>query len=240
MIRYDMPQGSAEWRRVRMGKPTASSFHRILTPGGKPSKQAEAYLHELLAELILGRPLDSEAYPWMQRGHDLESEAATWYEFQRDVETEVVGFCTTDDGLIGASPDRLVGSDGSLEIKCPSPSVHVGYLLFPHRGVDAEYHAQVMGQLLVTDRAWTDVVSYHPDMPKVIVRVERDEEYIALQRAALAEFCERLAEGIEEIERRGLLAQNDEVRNRRLRKAAQHPMTFEESIAEYLAHGTRD
>jgi hypothetical protein len=206
MIRYDMPQGSAEWRSARMGVPTASSFHRIITPKtAKPSAQADAYLHELLAELMLGRPLDSPAYPWMQRGNELEEEAANWYEFERDVAAEVVGFCTTDDSRYGASPDRLVGDEGLLELKCPSPAVHVGYLLFPQRGVDAEYRCQVQGQMLVTKRKWCDVVSYHPELPKVIVRVERDEDYIALMSAALDNFCAQLADGQLELERRGLL-----------------------------------
>jgi hypothetical protein len=87
-----MAQGSAEWRLARMGIPTASSFDRILTPGGKPSKSAEGYMYELLGELMMGRPLDAPKYPWMQRGNDLEEEAANWYEFQSDTETEIVGF----------------------------------------------------------------------------------------------------------------------------------------------------
>lgn len=205
MIRHDVKQGSEEWRRLRMGVPTASEFHKILTPTGKPSKQAEGYKYELLAELMMGRPLDAVAYPWMIRGNEMESDAALWYEMQRDVTTEVIGFCTTDDGLIGASPDRLVGEEGNLELKCPSPAVHVKYLLYPQHGVDAEYKTQVLGQLHVTGRQWCDVVSYHPELPSVIVRVERDEEYIALLDAALKEFCVQLAEGKAELERRGLL-----------------------------------
>jgi hypothetical protein len=202
-----MPQGSEAWRRARMGVPTASQFNRILTPTGRPSKQAEHYIYELLAELMMGRPLDSESYPWMQRGIDLEEDAALWYEMQRDVTTDTIGFCMTDDGTIGASPDRLVGDDGLLEIKCPSPAVHVQYLLYPQRGVDAEYRVQVMGQLYVAERKWCDVVSYHPELPKVIVRVERDDEYIALLDDALRKFCEQLKEGKEELRRQNLLAE---------------------------------
>lgn len=245
MIRFDMQQGSAEWRKARMGVPTASSFHRIITPKtGKPSQQADAYLHELLAELMLGRPLDSPTYPWMARGTEMEEEAANWYEFERDVLAERVGFCTTDDGRFGASPDRLVETDGLVELKCPSPAVHVGYLLYPKRGVDAEYRCQVMGQFLVTKREWCDVVSYHPELPKVIVRVERDEPYIALMQEALGEFCARLAEGKAELERRGLLvARNDDAPSPRATSdddPPPPPMTFEKSIAQYLDHGMRD
>lgn len=202
---YDVVQGSEEWRRLRMGVPTASEFHRILTAGGKPSKSAEPYMFELLGELMMGRPMDAPSFPWMQRGNDLESDAANWYELQRDTATQIVGFCTTDDGLIGASPDRLVGDDGLLELKCPKPETHVRYLLFPQRGVDGEYKVQVQGQLYVTERAWCDVVSYHPEIPSVIVRVERDEEYIAKLDAALHAFCEQLAMAKAELQRRGLI-----------------------------------
>lgn len=210
-----MPQGSAEWRKARMGVPTASSFHRIITPKtAKPSAQAESYLHELLAELMLGRPLDNVSYPWMSRGSELEEDAANWYEFEKDTATETVGFCVTDDGRYGASPDRLVGTDGALELKCPSPAVHVKYLLYPKQGPDAAYRCQIMGQMLVTGRKWVDITSYHPELPKVIIRVERDEEYIGLMREALDGFCERLAKGKAELERRGLLApQESETKN---------------------------
>ena len=205
MITHNVTQGSEEWRRLRIGVPTASEFHRILTPTGKPSKSAEPYLCSLLGELMMGRPLDAPSFPWMQRGHDLESDAANWYELQCDIATTIVGFCTTDDGRIGASPDRLVGDDGLLEIKCPSPDVHVRYLLFPDRSVDSEYRVQVQGQLYVTGRQWCDIVSYHPELPSVIVRVERDEEYIATLRSALTAFCESLAEGKAQLLDRGLL-----------------------------------
>lgn len=188
-----------------MGVPTASEFNRILTPTGKPSKSAEPYMFELLGELLMARPMDAPSFPWMQRGHDLEADAANWYALQSDVEPRIVGFCTTDDGRIGASPDRLVGDDGLLEIKCPAPDTHVRYLLFPDKGVDDAYRVQVMGQLFVTERAWCDVVSYHPELPSVIVRVERDEEYIAKLADALRAFTEQLAEAKAELQRRGLL-----------------------------------
>lgn len=205
MIVHDVIQGSEAWRLLRMGVPTASEFSRILTPGGKPSKSAEPYMCELLGELLMARPMEAPTYPWMQRGHDLEEDAANWYALQCDVETKVVGFCTTDDGSIGASPDRLVGEDGLLEIKCPAPDTHVRYLLFPQKGVDDAYKVQVLGQLYVTERKWCDVVSYHPELPSVIVRVERDEEYIAKLDAVLKAFCEQLSEAKAELERRGLL-----------------------------------
>jgi exodeoxyribonuclease (lambda-induced) len=141
---------------------------------------------------MLGRPIDAPTTALMDRGHELESSAVDFYMLQRDgMETVAVGFCTTDDGRYGASPDRFVGEDGLLEVKCPTHGVHVGYLL--HGTIAASYWPQVQGQLLVTGRKWSDVISYHPDLPMALIRVERDEEYIAKLSSALDQFCAKLA-----------------------------------------------
>lgn len=192
MIVYEqLRQGSSEWARARMGIPTASSFDKILTPTGKPSKQAEGYRRHLIAEMVLGLPIDAPKTSWMERGTEMEGEAVCFYEFEREVAVQTVGFITDDLGRYGCSPDRLIGETGLLEIKCPSPAVHVGYMLWDH--VDADYRVQLQGQLLVAERDWTDICSYHPAMPPVIVRVGRDEEYIGKLRDALNQFCDELA-----------------------------------------------
>jgi len=148
MIVYrNVAQGSTEWLLLRMGRPTASCFDRIITPSGKPSSQASDYCNLLLAELMLGRPIETPAMPWMERGSLLEDDARAEYEFVNDVTVDRVGFCTTDDGLIGCSPDGLVGEDGLLELKCPKAEVHVGYLLLEDEGVQQAFWAQIPGQL---------------------------------------------------------------------------------------------
>jgi hypothetical protein len=198
---HDCKQGSPEWIKLRLGIPTASSFEKILTPSGKASTSVDGYMRELLSELILGHAIQAPTLAIMQRGHDLEATAVSYYEFQRDVKTKVVGFVTTDDGSYGASPDREVGEDGLLEIKCPTAAVHVGYMLTG--GADRSYWPQLQGQLLVTGRKWVDIVSYHPDMDMVLVRVERDEEYINTLSKHLAVFCDRLRLGLELLKERG-------------------------------------
>jgi hypothetical protein len=50
-----------------------------------------------------------------------------------------------EDGRVGCSPDGFIGDDGILEIKCPKPENHIGYLL------DVEgigYRCQVQGHAL--------------------------------------------------------------------------------------------
>lgn len=194
MIVYaELQQGTPEWCEVRRGIPTASNFDKILTPTGKRSTQAKAYMRHLLAELVIGRPLDEFKSSWMERGSEMEAEAVCYYEFARDVAVERVGFISNDAGTWGASPDALVGERGMAEFKCPKAETHIGYMLY--EDVSKEYRVQLQGQLLATEgqREWTDICSYHPELPEVIVRVEPDLPYQRLLNEALEEFCAELA-----------------------------------------------
>lgn len=186
MIVHDVEQGTPRWLELRLGIPTASCFDCIVTPTGAFSKQSRKYALKLVTERLLRRPLDNiDHVEAVARGKELEPSAAKLYDFENSVRSVAVGFITTDDGRIGASPDRLIGEGGLLEIKCPSPNTQLGYLL---DGFDAGYRPQVQGQLMVAERDWCDWMAFHPEMPTVVVRIGRDEEYIAKLRAALSEF----------------------------------------------------
>ena len=184
-------QGGPEWLAARLGIPTSSEFHRIITAAkGDLSKSARKYAHQLVAETLLGEPLESPIgnLDWVVRGKLLEPQAVQQYEFTTDVETRAVGFVTTDDGRIGCSPDRLiVGQAGGVEIKCTAPQTHVGFLL---DGPGEDYRQQVQGQLLIAELDWVDLYAFHPCLPPVLIRTCRDEPYIAKMRAALVEFCD--------------------------------------------------
>lgn len=191
MLNHNVEQGSAEWRQLRLGIPTASEFDRIITPSGKASTQDEAYANKLLAEIITGSPIDEfEGNSWTDRGKELEADAVAFYELQKNLNTSPVGFVTDDARSMGTSPDRLVGEDGLLEIKCPAPHTHVQYLL--NNTIDRKYYPQVQGQLLVTGRKWVDWLSYHPEMPPVIIRVERDGFYLDSMNMLLFAFWKKL------------------------------------------------
>lgn len=201
MIVHHCEQGGTEWHALRWGIPTASNFDRILTASGKPSKQADEYRRYLLAERYFGHPLEQVRTSWMQRGNDLEGEACAFYEFTREVAVGHCGIITDDEGRYGASPDGLVGDDGLVEFKCPSPEQHIRYMLWSD--IAKEYRVQLQGQLWVAQRQWTDICSYHPAMESVIVRVERDEEFIGLLAAEMAKFVERLEEETEQLRAQG-------------------------------------
>lgn len=193
MIRLDVKQGSLEWQLARLGIPTASQFHRIVTPKTmRLSSGVDTYAHELLAEEMLGHPINEDESQFMTRGTALEQQAMQFYEFTRDVKTERVGLVLRDDALVGCSPDRLVGEDGGLELKCPSAAVHVSYML---NVADAgKFNAQIQGALWLTGRQWWDWLSYNPELPSVLVRFHRDEKFIATLETAIGHFIEYLDE----------------------------------------------
>jgi hypothetical protein len=191
MIRIDVPQGSPEWVTARLGIPTASNFHRIITSKTQmPSASANGYMNELLAELMLGVPMNDAETQWMQRGRELEPEAVSFYEFQTGCKTESVGLCLRDDRLVGCSPDRLIGADGGLEIKCPAAKTHIGYLL---GSPTDDYVAQVQGAMYITGAKWWDLLSYNPEMPPALVRVERDSAFIDALDDYLGKFLAKLS-----------------------------------------------
>lgn len=198
MIRVDVQQGSPEWLMARVGRVTASQMDRIITAGGKPSSQAEKYMHQLIAEQLLGVPMDNASSGFMERGSLLEKRALSWYELQHECDTEPAGFLMRDDGRVGASPDRLVGNDGLLEIKVPSAPVHLSYLL-DQEGIG--YKVQVQTQLWVAERVWSDTLSWNPELPTALVRQHRDEKFIALIAAAEKQFNESLDAAKEKLQK---------------------------------------
>lgn len=145
----------------------------------------------LLAERLMGHPIKEHISSWMERGQQLEAHAVRYYEFQTEGKTIPVGFVTNDSGTVGASPDRFVGEKGTLEIKCPSESTHMAYLLTA-AGAYSAYKVQVQGQLWISEREWTDVVSYHPELPEALFRAERDEKFIETLSAEVLEFSAKL------------------------------------------------
>ena len=191
MKRIECEQGSLEWMQARLGMPTASQFDRLLTPKTlKPSSGHFKYRAELLAEWLMGQPLEWGTNAYMERGTELEDEARNYYAMLRGVDVAQVGFLTRDDGLAGGSPDGLIDPIGGLEIKCPMAAQHVRTML----GEDIGYKGQMQGYMYLTDREWWDFLSYNPELPPVIKRVERDEKYLAALVPVLEDFIGQLEE----------------------------------------------
>jgi hypothetical protein len=196
MMRIDQnEQGSPEWLAARLGIPSASMFAKIVTTKGIWSASADAYINQLVAERLTGEREEVFQSHHMLRGTELEPDARDLYSLISDAEVTEVGFCLHDTLSAGCSPDGLIGDEGGLEIKAPAPATHVEYL----RGgvLPSKYKQQVMGCLWITGREWWDFVSYHPTMKPLIVRVERDEEYIAALEKCVTKAVNLIEENVE-------------------------------------------
>lgn len=184
MIIQDVQQNTHQWFRAKLGLPSASEFDLLVkNNGGLTGKSGQTYAKRLAYEIITNEPLPSISTKWMERGVDLEPEAARMYEFQTDSRCEEVGFITDDDRTMGCSPDRFVGEDGGVEIKCPAGWTHIDYLLDAKHG--PQYRQQIQGTLLITGRKWWDRMFYHPLLKPVIVRFDADPAYQKLIAAGV-------------------------------------------------------
>jgi len=179
----------------------ASAVKAARARGASPSATRLKYLRTLAGEIIRGTP-EEEGFssPAMERGKVMEAEARDLYAFARGVDPVEVGFVRN--GNAGASPDSLIGDDGGLEIKTALAHIQIDRL---QKGeLPTEHKAQVHGNIWITERAWWDFVSYSPGLPPLILRIERDEAYIAKIAAAVDAFNSELAEVVEKIRRYGL------------------------------------
>ena len=186
----DCAQNSESWYAARLGIPTASRFKDVIAKGQGLTRRK--YLYTLAGERLTGEPAESYSNEAMERGHALEAEARERYAFQRDAEPQLVGFMRRKVGehWIGASPDALLGEDGLLEIKTKAP--HLQLECLDGGRLPPDHVAQVQGQLWVSGRQWADFVSYWPKLPLFVIRVERDDAYIATLSAEVMAFCDEL------------------------------------------------
>ncbi len=186
-------QGSDAWKRQRLGKATASRIADVIarTKSGYGASR-ESYKADLVLERLTGQPRDFFQTAAMLHGITTEPEACNAYAFHCDAELSEVGFIDHPTiPMSGASPDRLVSSDGMLEAKCPQPNTHLATLL--NGKVPEKYRTQILWQLAcMPERKWADFISYCADFPPTmrlfVQRIDRDDEAIAELEREVTEF----------------------------------------------------
>lgn len=199
----NIEQGSSEWLNLRLGKVTASKFKDVITNGrgGKPSATSRSYMVKLVSEILRGEPLpffENDAMKW---GTETEPQARAMYELRNDVDVKQVAFVELNE-FVGVSPDGLVGTDGLLEIKCPTTETQIKRFI-DGEGLPKDYEAQVQGQLWVTGRKWCDFVSFDPridvDASYIQTRIYRDDEYIKALEGKVNQFVLDMKEMINKL-----------------------------------------
>lgn len=189
----DCEQNSPEWYAARLGIPTASEFSTVMAKG--EGKVRKTYMLKLAGEILTGEMMESYTNGHMDRGKQMEEEARAFYSMLTDAETITVGFVRNGDH--GCSPDRLIGANGGLEIKTMLPHLLIETHL--RGGLPAAHKAQVQGALWTCEREWWDFAAYWPKLPLFVVRVTRDEEYIANLSAEVDKFNAELHDVVAKI-----------------------------------------
>lgn len=203
MLVIDCVQGSEEWHKSRIGLVSGSRFKDIMTEpqskaareAGDLSQTAESYLDELVAAILTGQSpeIKGAALDW---GHEYESVARDEYEFLFDACVAESGIVVHDNCKVGASPDGFVGDDGMIEIKCPFNSKN--HIATVRSGeMPKEHIPQVQGNMWINGRRWCDFISFDPRLPidhcqLFVVRVHRDDAYIAVLEKKVLAFVEKL------------------------------------------------
>lgn len=174
------PQERASWVAKRRGKITASRIGLVTRrkKDGKPYSGYDDYLMDLVVERLTEKATDHFVSDAMQWGINTEDAAAEHYAFEKGVDIAYSDFVEHPNGLeTGASPDRLVGESGLLEIKCPTTKTHVDFLLSGK--IKEDYQWQMQWQMACTERQWCDFMSYDPRLPihlqSKIIRVPRND-----------------------------------------------------------------
>ena len=182
---HDVEQGTEEWLEMRRGRFTASTFADLFMKD--TTAGFEKAIYKPVYERLTGESPESFTSGYMERGNELEPLAVEEYEMQTFSSATNGGFWTMGE-WIGDSPDRMV-DDGVLEVKCPAYNTMINYLLKGE--LPRQYKWQVVGHMMCTDRDWCDFMAYHPALPALILRVNRDEKTEAELSAKLAECIER-------------------------------------------------
>jgi exodeoxyribonuclease (lambda-induced) len=161
----------------------------------KNGKEAEARKKlkiALVAERLTGFATENFVSPAMMWGIEQEPFAAERYEEITGTLIQKCGFALHETiPYFGASPDRLAGDDGLVEIKCPTTAVFVEWRV--GNVVPPQHVPQMLVQLACTGRAWCDFFAFDPrvmarEYQHFLKRFEPPEEEIAAVEEAAKIF----------------------------------------------------
>ena len=199
-----MEQRTEEWFAARCGKVTASRVADVIakTKTGYSASRAN-YLADLVVERLTGKPAATFSNAAMEWGTEQEPAARAAYSARTGILVEEVGFI--DHPIVamsGASPDGFA-EEGLVEVKCPNTSTMLEYIL--DGKPPQKYVTQMQWQMACTGRPWCDFVSYDPRLPErlqlLVVRVPRDDEYIAMLETEVAKFLAELDDKLNQLEK---------------------------------------
>lgn len=198
------PEQLAAWLEARAGICTASRVPdlRAKLKNGNWAASRANYMRELLVERAADATVRHYVSPEMQWGIDHEDEAADMFEavtgallddpcdfFELGIakHPRIAGF--------SASPDRLLGRDGLVQIKCPTTATMMRWQM--NNVVPEEHVDQMLAELACTERRYNVFVAYDPrirdDRRKLFIKkLEPAPELIVACEADVQQFVDEL------------------------------------------------
>ena len=170
-------QGTREWLEWRHKGIGASDAPVVM--GENPWKMTDALLRDKCGQLK-----ESYQNPAMARGTQLEPEARRAYIEKTGNQVSPACLQSNQYGWLRASVDGISADGGSaVEIKCGDSA----YRKTAEYGSPPDYYyGQLQHIIAVAGLAAIDFWCYLPDRPGILVRVDRDDDYI--ERMVLAEY----------------------------------------------------
>lgn len=177
---HNVEQGKKEWLAIRKQVYTASALGVWITQYPKAWKAAQVKAREdaiiaKVEERLFGESKSVFKSDAMERGNRLEPDARAKYVEMTGNKVEEVGFCESDLGIFGCSPDGFIKDrKGMLEIKCPMLK---GFLK-NREDEDAgpsSYRAQIQMQMAVTGADYVEFFQYYPSLHPIHALIKRSE-----------------------------------------------------------------
>jgi len=200
MITYHMEQYTDDYWKAKLGRLSASSMEKIISPTGRSSSQDKEYVFKQLAELETGYHEETANTAAMKRGLALEPAARESFTFLTGLPATEVGVVLSSKyEFMCCSPD-ILGETYGAELKCPSPGVHLKYRF--DGVVPLKYRPQVYTSLWICDEVdeWY-FMSHHPDMTDFYVSVNREDPNYITYVTALEKKLPEILEFIEKVKR---------------------------------------
>lgn len=204
---WDIVQGTPEWEELRRGRFTGTCATDLLMEDIRDGKckehnnritkdseksnqyscgcdftyrQAEGFtnlIKRIAFEARYGIVPEDEKFTgnkYTDRGENFEEVAFDSFIDESGRYVRRVGFVTLDE-WVGCSPDGLLKAE-TLQIKCPIYKTQYDYLI--DKVIPTIYYNQMQFELYVTGYDAGNFYSWHPNLPNLWLRVERDEPLI--------------------------------------------------------------
>ena len=193
----DINQLTEEWFAECCGSIGGSSIQSLLAKG--KGKSRKSLLYQKAGERLTDNNYDSKISnrPAVKEGSRREAESRTKFSLITGLEVEEVGLIKGDIEGTHCSPDGLTSDGSGLELKNPMAHTQVKYI--DEDRLPLEYVKQVQFSMWITGYEYWWFMSYCPKLKPLLIKVERDANYIKTIETEVKKFLQELDKLLETV-----------------------------------------